>query len=263
MSIVRDSYQYLNIGSSSATKLLYTWDKSGKSELVFDFPLDNYLLSEIENIRSGGDLNLSADISLLAKTHDPSYILEEQECPFSIKFTIAKSEWNDKILPQLISKKVTLITIPIIDLPEIPLTHDLIKYLNEAHKALNDGRYGDVFGECRQSINALYNGIEQWGKSQLTDDDKNKIPNNSEKTNTLRNISFLKLVEHEEKGKRINQLRNSLYQYLSLDPHEADYKGITFTRGDAISALNITTSFVSNILYYMNVKLKKYRNNIQ
>jgi hypothetical protein len=30
---------------------------------------------------------------------------------------------------------------------------------------------------------------------------------------------FSKLVKHEEKGKRINQLRNSLYQYLSLDPH--------------------------------------------
>lgn len=82
-----------------------------------------------------------------------------------------------------------------------------MKYINEANKALNDGRYGDVFEECRQAFNALYNGIDERIETKLTEDEKNKIQSSSEKVNTKRNVSFSKLVGHEEKGRRINQLR--------------------------------------------------------
>lgn len=75
--------------------------------------------------------------------------------------------------------------------------------------------------------------------------------------NTKRNIGFSKLAWHTEKGKRINQLRNSLHQFLSLDPHKPDYKGIEFTRGDGISALNMSASFIGNILEYVSTAVKK------
>jgi hypothetical protein len=172
-------------------------------------------------------------------------------------FDIPKSKWNENILPQLMDKKVTLVTIPNIDLPKIPLTHEVLKYLSEACRALSDGRYGDVFGECRESLNALYNGIDEWGEGVLTPEDVSKIENSSEKVNTKRNISFSKLVGHAVKGKRINQLRNSLYQFLSLDPHKPDYKGIDFSRGDGISALNMSASFIGNILEYVSIAVKK------
>ncbi len=144
-----------------------------------------------------------------------------------------------------------------IELPKIPLTHKVLKYLNEACSALSDGRYGDVFGECRESLNALYNGIDEWVDGVLTAEETNKIQNSSEKVNTKRNIGFSKLVGHTEKGKRINQLRNSLHQFLSLDPHKPDYKGIEFTRGDGISALNMSASFMGNILEYLSTAVKK------
>jgi hypothetical protein len=86
----------------------------------------------------------------------------------------------------------------------------------------------------------LYNGIDEWVENVLTVEDRNNIENSYEKMNTKRNIGFSKLVGHKEKGKRINQLRNSLHKFLSLDPHKPGYKGIEFTRGDGISALNIS-----------------------
>lgn len=132
-----------------------------------------------------------------------------------------------------------------------------MKYLNEACRALSDGRYGDVFGECRESINALYNGVDEWADNMLTVEDRNNIEHSSEKVNTKRNIGFSKLVGHAEKGKRINQLRNSLHQFLSLDPHKPDYNGIEFTRGDGISALNMSASFIGNILEYLSSAGKK------
>jgi hypothetical protein len=79
------------------------------------------------------------------------------------------------------NKKITLVTIANIDLPKIPLTHEVLKYLNEASRALSDGRYGDVFGECRESLNALYNGIDEWVDCVLTGEDAKKIQDSSEK----------------------------------------------------------------------------------
>jgi hypothetical protein len=109
-------------------------------------------VSEIENIRKGGDLNLVAEILLLANEKNKSQTTEEWQYPLVVGFDIPKSKWNENILPQLMNKKITLVTIPNIDLPKIPLTYEVLKYLNEACKALSDGRYGDVFGECRESL---------------------------------------------------------------------------------------------------------------
>ena len=92
---------------------------------------------------------------LLANEKNKSYSPEELQYPFVVECNIPKSEWNEKILPRLINKKITLVTIPNIDLPKIPLTHEVLKYLNEASRALSDGRYGDVFGECRDPLKHL------------------------------------------------------------------------------------------------------------
>ncbi|NAL78244.1 hypothetical protein [Nitrososphaera sp. AFS] len=256
---VSDYVRYV-IGTASSTNLIYTWDINGDSEIEFDITLDSYLLSEIENIRKGGNLNLVAEILLVANERNISYGTQEFEYPFVVEFDIPKSIWNENILPHLMNKKITLVTIPNIELPKIPLTHEVLKYLNEASRALSDGGYGDVFGECRESLNALYTGIDEWVKGVLTIDETSKIQNaGAEKVNARRNIGFTKLVGHEEKGKRINQLRNSLHQFLSLDPHKPDYKGIEFTRGDGISALNMSASFTGNVLEYLSIAEKKIK----
>jgi hypothetical protein len=150
---------YLHILTVSAINQIYTWQKNGQSEIEFHLPLQEHLLSEIERIRSGSNLNLHALISVLASPKDKSYPLEEQEYTFDVKFSVPKSQWNELILPELKRKRIILITFPIIELPDIPITDNITYYIGEANKALNDGRYGDVFGECRQALSALFNGV--------------------------------------------------------------------------------------------------------
>jgi hypothetical protein len=78
-----------------------------------------------------------------------------------------------------------------------------MQYITEANKALNDGRYGNIFGECRKALYALYNGVQKWGEPKLTNDEKKNIESSSEKAkeNALRNMCFSKLVKHDEKAK--------------------------------------------------------------
>src|SRR5205807_10203950 len=108
-------------------------------------------------------------------------------------------------------------------------------------------------------LNALYNGIDEWGdKLPLSKEEKDSIQTaGSEKTDAKRNLYFSKLVQHDEKGERLNKLRNSLHRYLSLDPHEPDHKGVHFTREDAVFALRTTAGFCANILKQLEYHLTK------
>jgi hypothetical protein len=95
---------YLNISTTSAINQVYTWQKNGESIIEFHLPLHEYLLSEVERIRSGGNLNLHALISVVVAPKDKSYPIEEQEYTFDVKFDVPKSEWNELILPELTEK---------------------------------------------------------------------------------------------------------------------------------------------------------------
>ncbi|MGI0019031.1 MAG: hypothetical protein ACREAY_01015 [Nitrososphaera sp.] len=126
---------------------------------------------------------------------------------------------------------------------------------------MREGRWDDVLGECRKTINALYVGIDEWGNGlQLTQAEKDAIQsasNSSDKIKAKRNLFFIKLVQHDEKGLRLNNLRASLYNYLSLDPHEPDHKGVHFTREDAAFSLRMTTGFCANMLKRLHYHLNK------
>ena len=109
VSLKINNYVRYVIGTVSSTNLIYRWDKNGESEIAFDVILNGYLVSEIENIRKGGDLNLMVEILIVANEINKSHTTEDLEYPFVVEFEIPKSKWNEKILPQLINKKITLI----------------------------------------------------------------------------------------------------------------------------------------------------------
>jgi hypothetical protein len=131
---------------------------------------------------------------------------------------------------------------PTVSLPNSPLTAEVTRFLNDAEGSFKEGRWGDVFGECRKALNVLYNGIEEWGKAKA-------LANEQTDASARRNVYFAQLMGHPEKGERMNRLRTSLYQYLSLDPHEPDHKGVVFTRDDAMFALRVTYGIAANILH--------------
>lgn len=206
-----------------------------------------HILDKIEKLRSGNDLWFRFNpisgkyISQIGNNVNSIDTLNMQErgTPES---KYPKSEWIEHLNATEFDK-VELIEIPKIDLPQIPLTGHIVKFLGDANKAMNDGRYGDVLQECRKSIEALETGVKEWGKNNASTQEQNS-------KNELENY-LTKLIGDREKATRLNELRKTLRSYLSLDPHEAEYKSIVFIRDDAKFVLYTTIGFINNILKYM------------
>jgi hypothetical protein len=68
-----------------------------------------------------------------------------------------------------------------------------------------------------------------------------------------RSVYFARLIDHPEKANRLDLVRNNVYRYLSLDPHGPEYKGLHFSRSDAIFATTLTLSIISNLLEYLKL----------
>ncbi len=166
------------------------------------------------------------------------------------RFKYSKSEWIADL--NATDARSLIFDMPTVTLPDLPLTTEVTRFLNDAESSFKDGRWGDVLGDCRKAMNALYNGIDQWGAVQnLTREESQYIQSQGEKVGAQRNVYFSRLLGHPEKGERLNKLRTSLYQYLSLEPHESDYGGVIFNRDDAMFVLRITYGFVANILHIL------------
>jgi hypothetical protein len=250
--------------NSSSTRL-YGIGSDANFELRLT--LSHFILQRLEQIRDGKDLYFSVDNytyaygSVRRDEGNIAELISLQASGNSYSKKYPRSDWIDD-LGRTEFEKVELVEIPVVVLANIPLTSDVTRFIHDAERAVQEGRYGDVFGECRKAVEALFKGVEEWGiKQQLTEKESAAIESatSGDKLNMKRQIYFSRLVEHPEKGKRLNALRVDLTNYLSLDPHEAEYKGIDFTNNDASFALRITVGFASNILNHLEYHIKKER----
>jgi len=227
-------------------------------KISFLLRISPYLLHRIEELRSGNDLWFKIQpIRGMCLTHKQTgehgfdtmnMQNRNEECKYPMSEWIAHlntTEFN----------KIDLVEIPKIVLPKIPLTDHVIKFLSESNRAMSEGRYGDVLQESRKALDALDNGIEEWAtNSSLTDDEINRIKQNSGK-DLKKEIYLSKLIGDENKAKRLNAIRKDLHFYLSLDPHQPEYKGMEFTHDDAKFVLHAVTGFINNMLKYLSNKL--------
>lgn len=216
--------------------------------------LSPYLLYRIEELRSGDEFSFRFEgWSGLCVGHFDNNVTVVETInfqPSSNTWKYPKSEWILHLNATEFNK-VELIEIPKIDFPQIPLTEDIVRFLGDANKAMFDGRYGDVLQECRKSIEALETGVKEWGKKNILDQEQ-ASKNGKELENYL-----TQLIGDKEKTRRLNELRMTLRSYLSLDPHEAEYKSIVFIREDAKFVLYTTIGFINNILKYMTTTRTK------
>lgn len=212
-----------------------------------------YVLDKIEKLRSGNDLWFKIQ-SISGKALFETSSLTSIDIPFFQERGITegkypKSEWIEH-LNSTYYNKLELIEIPKVELPKLPLTNEIMKFLNQANKAMNEGRYDDVLAECRGAIDALDKGIEEWGsKISLTEEENNKIKQNG-KQGTKREIYLPKLMNDKEKGIRLSKVIGNLHYYLSLSPHEAEHNS-QFTIYDARFVLHSVYSYTANILEYI------------
>jgi len=233
-----------------------------ESSIEMYVPLSQYLLRSIEEYRNGGDLCFSSYQQLIAygsvtrngvHSTEPIWINAVQEKEI---FKYARSEWIDALNTTDYSK-IELFEMPAVSLAQVSVTSDVTRFLREAERSMKEGRWDDVFGECRKAMTALYKGIDEWGATQtIPKEELESIKGSEDNGSNKKDIYFKRLLDHPEKGERLNKLRTGLYRYLSLDPHEADYKGISFTRDDASFALRITYGFVANVLSLLAYRTK-------
>src|SRR5574337_671610 len=125
--------------------------------------LSPYLLHRIEELRSGGDLHFQIEpitSGLAIFNSGGSPINNVDVINFQIMgntWKYPRSEWIDH-LNSTDYDKLELIEISKVDLPKLPLTDEVMKFLTQSDKAMNEGRYDDVLAECRSAIDALDNG---------------------------------------------------------------------------------------------------------
>ena len=223
---------------------------NGITTMHLTLKLSPYLLHRIEEVRGATDLLFQY------YAHTGSGIIISDQNGFSkieafslqiqgSQWEYPRSKWTDH-MNRTEFDKIELIEMPKIDFPEIPLTENIVKFHKDASKAISDGRYGDVLQECRKMIESLETGIKEWGKKNVSSQEQGN-------KDELENY-FTKLMGNEEKARRLNELRKSLRSYLSLDPHEPEYKTIVFIRDDAKFVWYATLGFVNNVLKYMDSK---------
>lgn len=250
-------YGHVYISNVHSRQQLYIWKSQEKTRIDFNIPLDDHSIYEIERIRRGNDIHFYYEVTFLS--YSRSQIDEPpEEIQLYSEFNIPKSIWSSTIMPKIDKKHLTIIAIPSIVFPEIEIKKYIIQNLDNARVAYDEGRYSDVFSECRKALGSIYVGMENWCKNNLTVEEKTKSSEiKSDKTNFLRNLSVTKLVGHEEKSTRINNLRNAIFQFTSLSPHSPDYPDMVFNQADANLALNITSSFISNLAFYLKERIPK------
>jgi len=207
--------------------------------------LSPYLLHRIEELRSGGDLHFQFEplTSGLTIFNQGGTLNNVDVINFQINgntWKYPRSEWIDH-LNAIEFNRIELIEIPKIEFP---------KFLSESDKAMNEGRYGDVLQECRKALDSLERGIDEWAKNQtFSEPETAKINQNNGKEK--REVYLSKLIGDIEKAKRLNVIKGNLHSYLSLDPHQSEYKGMEFTRDDAKFVIHAVTGLINNILKYL------------
>lgn len=216
--------------------------------------LSPYLLHQIEELRSGGDLwfqfeAISSGLSIAYQDGLNKVDIINFQVYGNNTWKYPKSEWIDHLNTTEFNK-IELIEIPKIELPKIPLTDHIMKFLNNATRAFNEGRYGDVLKECRNAFDALDGGLEEWINNKTLTEEENKIRQNG-KQSAKRELYLSKLMNDQIKAERLSKVIGDLHNYLSLNPHEAEYKGMIFTNYDAKFVIHTVTSLVSDILKHI------------
>ena len=237
-------------GISEQTGNVSLW--AGNSTVVsFIIRLSSYVFKRIEELRAGDNLWFKCTITACSSIvrYDNGAEKFEVQNPQQRgvdTWKYPKSEWIEN-LNTTDFNKIELIEIPKIDFPKISLTENVTKFLDAANKAINEGRYGDVLKECRNAVDSVTGGLEEWAKNIPLTDEGQKITKNSEKNE----LYLSKLLNDKEKAARLNKIISSLHYYLSLNPHEAEYKGMQFTMYDAKFVMYTVVSLAHSILKHI------------
>ncbi len=188
--------------------------------------LDQYKLHQIEKFRNGTDLALQMNISFIMEyRHKPQN--KEIGRYNNLRIEIPKSEWVEKILPNIGFKDVSLIELPKIN----QQWQKIIEHINEAWHQNSMGKYDKVLTECRKALEALNNEVKKKGFEKTTNDKgEEKIIPDWESFFNSGNV-----------GDTIGKMNQKFFGFLSSSAHT----GKAINREDADYALLVTHGMVT------------------
>ncbi|MFP3138124.1 MAG: hypothetical protein RXS42_07895 [Nitrososphaeria archaeon] len=193
--------------------------------------LDHYRLAQVEKIREGGDLQIRMELSFIINIYSFGNLATRLPSGVSIDGRIPKSDWVERILPQLKFKDVSLIEIPKIENPEFG---EVINEINDAWKQYSMGEYDKVLTGCRKAMEALGKIVKDKGfKKEATDEkgEKKTVPD------------WEKAVGDEKIGKIIEDFVQKLFGFLAPGSHY----GKSINREDAELAILNTHALVNYV----------------
>lgn len=195
------------------------------SSLNLYLELDHYKLHKIEQFRKGGDLKLILNARL---------ILENLEKPgqaignlSNLNVDIPKSEWVEKILPNIGFKDVSLIELPKI----IQQWQKIIEHTNEAWHQHSMGKYDKVLIECRKALEALGEEVKSKGfvKTKNESDEEKQV------------LDWKGLFKSENLGDILGTINKKFNGFLAPAAHT----GKAINKEDADFALLVTHGIIT------------------
>ncbi len=193
--------------------------------------LDPYKLKRIEEIRNGGDVDLSFDLYLEAEPVGQPQKKRLVIIPL-VPAKIYKSEWVEKILPQLGYKDVFLV--------EIPKIKDegfakVAEYMESAWKEYMSGKYDITLNYCRKALEALKNKMKELDLTRT----HTIIKDNNEVKEEIIDWKKLNL------GDNIADILDSMFRKLYGFTTPGDHAGKAINKEDGDFALLVTNAIVS------------------
>jgi hypothetical protein len=146
----------------------------------FFITLDHYAIGRLEKLRNGEDLIMSVNMmiagelrpqvpaqpGILAPSPPKSLGRLVADTPAQFEFRIPKSDWVEKVLPQIGYADVSLLEIPRLTDPNFA---DVIGYVNGAWKQYELGEYDKVLTESRKALESLTKKVKEKGISREID----------------------------------------------------------------------------------------------
>ncbi|MFZ3169873.1 MAG: hypothetical protein WA130_19850 [Candidatus Methanoperedens sp.] len=217
----------IRIGSLTSEKPYINLYRNNEHTLELYIELDHYKLHQIEKFRKGSELVLQMNIN---------FIVEKQGQPQNkeigsfnnLRFEIPKSEWVEKILPNIGFKDVSLIELPKIN----PQWQKIIEHINEAWHQHSMGKYDKVLTESRKALESLADEVKRKGFVKTIKNDKDE-----EKTIP----DWKRFFNSEHAGDTIGAINQKFNGFLSASAHV----GKAINREDADFALLVTHGMVT------------------
>jgi hypothetical protein len=217
----------LYVGSFTPEKTSFTLSPNSSSSIRLYIDLDHYRLSQLEKVREGKDLQICVELSLIAE------LLRELSTKHPVDFPplyigIPKSDWVEKILPQLKYKEVSLIEVPKLERPEFS---NIIAKVDGAWKMYSMGEYDKVLTECRKAIEGLADIVKEkcFHKEVEEEGKKKSVPD------------WESALGHKETGNLIGGFVQKLRNFLGPGAHY----GKSISKEDAELAIMMTHALIN------------------